>query len=273
MAKSSRRRGVRTRQSARTGSLEVFIRPQQSLPGRIVGWLVRMRAELTVLVLGILVYSWLTDVFPPLAVQITLGAIVITIFVVPASRRFVTRRFWCVITRHRVRACFSQTRTMTHEGKMPSLLWARPTPVGERVRVWLPAGLSVKDLENVSENLAAACFARFCRIERDRKRATACFILIIRRDPLGTGKPITPELLDEVDGFDEDETNVVPLPTREQVMTEVTAAQAAAPTEHTRAARQGTRPAGQSGKAKNTPTTEPRPEVEGFGGMDVSDYV
>ncbi|UKD53661.1 hypothetical protein L3Q65_38110 [Amycolatopsis sp. FU40] len=249
----------------------MFIRPQQSLLGRVAGWLIRMRAELTILAFGILCYVWLTHVFSPLGVDITLGVALIAIFAVPGSRRYVTRRSWCVLTRHRVRACFTQTRTMTHDGKMPSLLWAKPTPVGERVRVWLPAGLSVKDLENVSENLAAACFARYCRIEPDRKRATACFILIIRRDPLGTGKPVTPDLLDQVDDYDQDDTNVVPLPTRESVMTEVTAAQTAQPVDTARAPRKGTRPAGQTGKSATV--AEPAPEVQGFGGMDVSDYV
>lgn len=277
MAKSSRTRSrARARQSARTGALEVFIWPQQTLIGRIAGLLVRLRVELTVLLVALLGYLWLTRFMQPLVIGIIAAVLVVAIAAIPASRRFVMRRSWCVLTRHRVRTCFEQTRTMTHNGKMPYLVWARPTPVGERVRVWLPAGLAVKDIESVSEQLAASCWASQARIERDRRLASAVHILIVRRDPLDSAE-LAPDVLEHVETADDDGT-VVALPTRDDVAADVSPRQATEPVENTRTAgtsERSERPHGRKSR-KGSPSAaddEPDPVVRGFGGMDVSDYV
>ena len=257
MAQSSRpRRGVRTRQSARTGVLEVFVRPQQSVPARILGLLLRMRAELFMISVLAIGYIELTSIMPEWAVYTLVIVLVVGIACVPASRRYVVCRFWCVVTRHRVRCCFEQTRTMTHLGKLPHLVWARPTPVGERVRVWLPAGLSVKDVENISDNLATACWARSARIERDRRQAAVVLVHIIRRDPLASTE-LAPDVLDQVEPV-VSSNNVVPLPTREEVVREL----------H--------EPRVKSSERKSQRVhaeSDAKPKVEGFGGMDVTDYV
>lgn len=274
MGKSTRTRShARARQSARTSALEVFIRPQQTLIGRIAGLLVRLRVELTVLFIALLGYLWLITLIPPLAVGIVAAVVVLLIAAIPATRRFVTRRSWCVLTRHRVRTCFEQTRTMTHNGKMPYLVWARPTAVGERVRVWLPAGLAVKDIEAVSDHLATACWASQARIERDRRFASAVHILIVRRDPLH-GAEFAPDLLDQVAPAIDNGT-VVPLPRRDEVATGHSR-QADEPAEHTPADR-GERGQGRKFGKKGSPAAADddtsEPAVRGFGGMDVSDYV
>ena len=262
MAKSSRsRRGVRTRQSARTGVLEVFIRPQQSVPARILGFAVRLRAELFVITVVVVGYVELTSVMPDWAVYTLVGVLVVVVASVPASRRYVVCRFWCVVTRHRVRRCFEQTRTMTHDGKLPYLVWARPTPVGERVRVRLPAGLSVKDVETISDNLASACWARSVRIERDRKQAAVVLVHIIRRDPLEATE-LTPDVLDHVEPAMPD-NNVLPLPTRDEIVREMREPRVMPPER---------KPASRSHKNPDH-SNDVKPRVEGFGGMDVSDYV
>src|SRR6185437_5024078 len=40
---------------------------------------------------------------------------------------------WCLVTRHRIRTCFSEFIITNRTGSLPLILWARPTPVGERV--------------------------------------------------------------------------------------------------------------------------------------------
>ena len=66
----------------------------------------------------------------------------------------------------------TQTFTMARaNGRLPFLLWARPSPVGEHVLVWLPAGMAVKDLERVTGELAAACWATDARILPSKRRA------------------------------------------------------------------------------------------------------
>ncbi|MEU6701333.1 hypothetical protein [Pseudonocardia sp. NPDC046786] len=151
---------------------------------------------------------------------------------IPASRRYLLARCWAVTTRHRMRACFGQTRTMTHDGRMPLLLWSRPSPVGERVRVWLPAGLSVKDIDQVSDRIAAACWARISRVTPVRAQAALVVVDVIRRDPLTvaeiipTGMDDLDEYTDTDDGGDHrDGGNVVALPSRDTVRPPTTTGQ------------------------------------------------
>lgn len=283
MGKSTRRaRGrARARQSARTGALEVFVRPQQTLAGRVVGWLIRARAE--IFLLGCLACGgwWLSSLMAAWLLITALCAVLALVLVVPAIRLYLTRRFWCVLTRHRVKACFEQTRTMTHDGRMPWLMWSRPTPVGERIRVWLPAGLSINDLERVTENLAGACYAQTARIERG-KRAFMASILIVRRDTLA-GDDIAPEVLGHIDGYDTtpddlDRDTVVPLPSRDDVLAEVTditpsatASEVAKPIEqHTNRVDRG---AAARRLRSTSASTETESALRGINGMDVTDYV
>ncbi len=283
-----------SRSSHRTGSVEIFLHPQHHPLVRLLGLIVRLRAELTILTLLIAAHIW---VWQPLQQHVGYWPSVIALVIllgiivgVPASRRFICGRWWCVTTRHRMRACFVQTRTMTHHGSLPLLVWSRPSPVGERVRVWLPAGLSVKDLERVTAETAAACWASDVRVTPTRRQAALVVVDVIRRDPL-TGGALVPQVVDDLHpadphGFDRDEDDqdltstgtdgtgmgtVVPLPSRATLPTP-----AAPPTGqssngqssdgHTPAAKSRTRKEPASTGTDDTPVT-------GFGGLDVSDYV
>lgn len=284
------RRNSRARQSARTGAMEIFVRPHRSLPGRIAGTLVRCRVEIAVGLIVLVAYQLVTGLLPGWPGLIALAAAAAALYAVPPARRYITRRHWCVLTRHRVRSCFTETRTMTHSGKTPYLLWSRPTPVGERVQAWLPAGLSVKDVMGEADRLASACWARACRIEPSERFASLVAIHIVRRDPLRTGDPLAPEVLDRVEEPDQSEEGG-PLPTREEVLASVTPlpsqtvdsrAQLAQPIETARPARTARRTATTNSHAPSSTQTgsdptagddDPEPEVMGYGGVDVSDIV
>lgn len=276
MSKSTGRRGVRTRQSARTGAFEVIMHPERTRPGQFIGFLVRLRAEIFVVTSLVLASVWLINHLPTWACYTVLITVGLLCAAVPPIRRYLTRRYWCVISRHRVRACFRSTWTMTHNGALPYLLWSRPTPVGERIRVWLPAGLSVQDIERVADKLATACWARECRIEHDRKRAASAVIHIARRDPLDKSGELAPEVLDHIDVTD-DHSNVVPLPSRDDVINQVTtsseAGQLAHPIEHTAARSSRGKTANPQKTTNDTNNEDTDPEIVGFGGVDVSDYV
>jgi hypothetical protein len=273
------RSAIRT--SPRTGAVEIFTRPEQHWFWRILGAIVRFRAELTTVTVVVAVYLYGRGQIGPDATTLVLITISVVVLVVPASRRYCTTRVWCVITRHRVRACLVKTRTMTHHGRTPYLLWARPSPVGERLRVWLPAGLSVKDLERVTPELATACWARESRITVVRSQAALVVVDIVRRDPLSASRPFTPSLLDDLDHVDDntDDGTVVPLPARSTVApprpvdaidTGTPAASNGTGTRGERksrtTSRNGSSPAADA--AENTPVA-----VTGYGGVDVSDYV
>ncbi|MFC4942355.1 hypothetical protein [Pseudonocardia sp. GCM10023141] len=271
MARTSRpRTGTFGRSSRRTGTVEFFTRPESNPVLRVLGFLIRMRAELTLIAVIITAIVMLRPHVGPDATLWIIGGTTAVIVIVPASRRFTQRRLWCVTTRHRIRAAFAQTRTMTHNGRMPFLLWSRPSPVGERVRVWLPAGMSVKDIENVTAELATACWARDVRVHPNRAQAALVIIEIVRRDPLSTSALITPSVIHglalDPDDFIDDGT-VVPLPSRNTV---AHPAQAAAPAPT--ASRSMRKNAGST--APSTASTNPEPPaVAGLGGVDVSDYI
>ena len=300
-SRASRARGrgsTRTRTSARTGVIEVFTRPEHSLIVRLLGLVVRLRAELTVLAVLLTARFW---AWPKLeawlghaTALIITSLLVLSVLVVPASRRYLNCRWWSVTTRHRMRACFVQTRTMTHHGKLPLLVWSRPSPVGEKVRVWLPAGLSVKDLERVTAEMAAACWASDVRVTPSRRQGALVLVDVIRRDPL-TGGALTPQVVDDLDpanpqsGFDdaEDATGtdgiggtVVPLPLRSTLPPPATRDTPDTGTSTGAGGQNGSRTrtrknpaaAGTEASASGTSNTG-EPPVTGFGGVDVSDYV
>jgi hypothetical protein len=274
---------MRGRASYRTGSFEVFAYPHHSPLALVFGALWRWRIELfliiTLLVAWVVLAYEVPGTWPTWAAPVVLTTTLIAIAIVPPSRRFVSRRAWCVYSRHRVRKCFVQSRVMTHEGLLPLFMWTRPTPVGERLWLWLRPGLSGRDIENVADRIAAACWAASARVKVSPKRAAVVSVEVIRRDPLASSGQITSPLLAGVhpDHFDTD-SDIIPLPHRSTVT----------PTSPV----EGPVPGGLSlvdpvpvtrGGATKRTSTRTAPPVEtanpstagvvGWSGKDVSDYV
>ncbi len=159
-----------------------------------------------------------------------MAATVAAVLVAPVTRRYTVSRAWCVITRHRLRACLVQIRTTNRDGRLPWLLWTRPTPVGERVWLWMLPGLSVKDVEERTEHIAAACWARDARVERLRRLATLVRVDVIRRDPLGAPKPIRNPLMTKTRQIDTVEpAPVIPIRSRQRSTPVPTAARTTTP--------------------------------------------
>ena len=102
----------------------------------------------------------------------------------PWTRRFVIRRAWCVISRHRLQRVFFETRMHTRSGRLSLILWIRPTQVGERAWVWCRAGICAEDLEAHTGEIAAACYAREARVAKSPRWAQLVTVDIVRRDTL-----------------------------------------------------------------------------------------
>jgi len=120
---------------------------------------------------------------------------------IPAAFRPVRTRInqglWCLVTRHRIRTCFSEFIITNRTGSLPLILWARPTPVGERVWIWLRPGLSLDDLLDRLDKIAVACWATAALAEA-ASRSNAAFVrLDIKRRDVLTGT-ITSPLLDMI---------------------------------------------------------------------------
>jgi hypothetical protein len=107
-------------------------------------------------------------------------------FTFPPARKRVLALSWCVITRHRLRVCFSEfIKNSSGDGRLPLILTARPTPAGERVWVWLRSGLSFSDLEGRYDKVAVATWGTEVRATRHVKYAALVRVDITRRNTLG----------------------------------------------------------------------------------------
>jgi len=112
-------------------------------------------------------------------------------------RARINQALWCLVTRHRIRTCFSEFIITNRTGSLPLILWARPTPVGERVWIWLRPGLALADLQTQLDEIAVTCWAT-AALADTASRSNAAFIrLDIKRRDVLTGT-ITSPLLDMI---------------------------------------------------------------------------
>ena len=126
---------------------------------------------------------------------IAFAALVTAAFVTPPVRRFIIRRAWCVISRHRLQKVFFETRMHTRSGRLSLVLRIHPTQVGERALIWCRAGICFEDFEAHTGEIAAACYAREARIERSKRWAQLVQVNIVRRDTLAAHHVITSSLV------------------------------------------------------------------------------
>ncbi|MCO8271534.1 hypothetical protein M1L60_13120 [Actinoplanes sp. TRM 88003] len=142
-----------------------------------------------------LVYGWIalanaTSTLVTFAVLVPLVGIPA---VVPVIRRRVIALVWCFIVRHRLRVCFSQFIIANKSGSLPLILWARPTPVGERVWVYLRPGLSLKKLQDRLDEIAVTCHADSALVELASNSGKAAYLRFdIKRREVLTAKVSSP---------------------------------------------------------------------------------
>ena len=116
----------------------------------------------------------------------------------PWTRRFIIRRAWCVLSRHRIQKVCFETRMHTRSGRLPLVLRIYPTQVGVRALIWCRAGICAADFEAHAEEIAAACYARQARVVGNKRWAQLVNLDIVRRDTLApqhvisSGLPASP---------------------------------------------------------------------------------
>jgi hypothetical protein len=127
-------------------------------------------------------------------------------------RKWINQATWCLVTRHRIRTCFSEFIITNRTGSLPLILWARPTPVGERVWIWLRPGLSLADLQTQLDEIAVTCWASAVLADV-ASRSNAAFIrLDIKRRDVLTGTIPSP-LLDLIrPGTPATQRDTIPIP-------------------------------------------------------------
>jgi hypothetical protein len=112
----------------------------------------------------------------------------------PLARRRLLALGWCVISRHRLRVCFAEFIHARHtDGRLPLILLARPTPAGERIWVWLRAGLCLDDLTDRFEEIAVATWATDAHAVKSERWAALIRVDLTRRNALAAvvGSPLT----------------------------------------------------------------------------------
>lgn len=128
------------------------------------------------------VYGWVALSQTHLVVHIIVVTVLAGVLagVGPVRRRLVALTH-CVIVRHRLRVCFNQFIIANRSGSLPLILWARPTPVGERVWIYLRPGLSIKDLETRLDKITVTCWADSVTVERASTTNAAYLRIDIKR--------------------------------------------------------------------------------------------
>ena len=169
---------------------ELFVRFHRTPAG--IAW--RWRTELATLAILTAILWRLSILITITWAAIVLAALAGVVLAVPHSRRFITRRFWCVLARHRLQRLCYEARLHTRAGRLPLILWTRPTQVGERTWLLCRAGISAEDFQDRIGELAAACYARDARVTRNRRWSHLVTIDIIRRDTLAASNTITSPL-------------------------------------------------------------------------------
>lgn len=98
----------------------------------------------------------------------------------PPARQWCVARAWCLITPHRVRTGCVNAWVQTRSGRLPFILSTTPTARGERVSLWLRAGLTAADLHAARDVLAASCWAAEVRVVPSPGRAHLVTLEVIR---------------------------------------------------------------------------------------------
>jgi hypothetical protein len=148
------------------------------------------RLELSLIVLLAVAYVWLGDRLGREDADRLLVAAAFLLAIVSWTRnplanglaRSHIRRRWALACRH--------AELASRNDRVPWVMRCALTRAGEQLRVRLPAGAQVPDLENASERLAAFLGVREVRVSRDPANARYARVVVLRRDPLADPTPI-----------------------------------------------------------------------------------
>jgi hypothetical protein len=142
-----------------------------------------------------LAYGWvaLANATPAIVTLAVMAPLVGIPTAIPAVRRRVIAVGWCFAVRHRLRVCFSQFIIANKSGSLPLILWARPTPVGERVWVYLRPGLSLARLQSRLDEIAVTCGASSVLVDFASPSKKAAYLRFdIKRREVLTAKVNSP---------------------------------------------------------------------------------
>ena len=157
-------------------------------------WAYRLELALLGLVAG--AYLWLGERLGRAGAERLIVAAALVVAMVTWTReplahalfRSHLRRRWALACRH--------AELATANDRIPRITRCRLTRAGEQLRVRVPAGGQVPDLEAQAERIAAFLAVREVRVVRDPASARHAKVVVLRRDPLADPTPIPWPLVD-----------------------------------------------------------------------------
>jgi FtsK/SpoIIIE family len=151
-------------------------------------WAYRLELALIALVAG--AYVWLGDRLGREGAQRVIVAAALVVAVAGWTREPLARALFRSHLRRRWALACRHAELATPNDRIPRIVRCRLTRAGEQLRVRVPAGGQVPDLEAQAERIAAFLAVREVRVVRDPASARHARVVVLRRDPLADPQPI-----------------------------------------------------------------------------------
>jgi hypothetical protein len=148
------------------------------------------RLELALIGLVAAAYLWLSDHLGREGAQRLIVAAALVVAAVTWTREPLARALFRSHLRRRWALACRHAELATINDRIPRITRCRLTRAGEQLRVRVPAGSQVPDLEAQAERIAAFLAVREVRVVRDPASARYARVVVLRRDPLADPVPI-----------------------------------------------------------------------------------
>jgi hypothetical protein len=129
-------------------------------------------------------YYWLSARYSGRTAEALILAAAVLVAALPSTREGLARVLWRSHLRRRWALACRHAELANRNDHTPRISRAGFVPSGDLLRVRMPAGAAVADLERAAEPVAAFLEARELRIARDPANARYARVVVVRRDPL-----------------------------------------------------------------------------------------
>jgi hypothetical protein len=148
------------------------------------------RLELALIALVAAAYLWLGDRVGRQGAERVIVAAAFLVATVTWTREPLAHALFRSHLRRRWALACRYAELATSNDRIPRIVRCRLTRAGEQLRVRVPAGGQVPDLEAQAERIAAFLAVREVRVVRDPASARHARVIVLRRDPLADPTPI-----------------------------------------------------------------------------------
>jgi hypothetical protein len=155
----------------------------------------RLRTEVALTAVAVVLWLRLESLVGAAVAFVLLTVVLTLLAAIPATRELILAHGRCTLTRHQLYAAFREIRATTRNGRLPLVMWIRPTPEGERAHIFCRPGICAEDLAASTERLEAACWARAVRVIVNERHPQWVVLEFVRRElpPVITG-PLLPRI-------------------------------------------------------------------------------